>query len=84
MHPFVAGGGGSSRKFSIRIPFMCKPYSIFQEEGGDAWEENPKIKQSTAEQIVSLTSIILNMSNRMVINWTTSFMLVNFILLIVG
>ena len=63
---------------------MCKPYSIFQEEGGDAWEENPKIKQSTAEQIVSLTSIIFNMSNRMVINWTTSFMLVNFILLIVG
>lgn len=53
------GGGGGGRKFSIRTPFMCKPYSIFQEEGGDAWEENLEIKQSTAEQIVSLTSIIL-------------------------
>ena len=53
------GWGWKKVLLSIRIPFLCKHYSIFQEEGGDAWDENPEIKQSTAEQIVSLKSIIL-------------------------
>ena len=58
IYPFVAGGG-DERKFNIRLPFLCIHFSIFQEEGGDAREENLEIKQSTAEQIVSLTSSIL-------------------------
>ena len=61
---FVAGwgGGGGERNFIFRIPFFGLHFFVFQEGGGDVWKENPEIKQSTAEQIVSLTSIILKIS----------------------